>query len=144
MVDQGNAEHMQKIAEYTNAPVWTFLIQTNSGSYEFAKYSPTKERHFFLSEELIDKGTPVPEETGLNINENTFMDDLVMLAKNLGINIPPPAQGEYIVKHLEYNDARKVRLAPFRQPVKQTKAPEKKQPIENNQPTGSKPWWKIW
>jgi hypothetical protein len=133
MVDLLENEKIEVLSKTINADIWTMLIQTTSGSFSFSKFAPNRVRHFFASNGQVadDEGTPLPEERGLNIDEKIFSDDLELLAKTLGFKIQPTTLGTYTIKHLNYNDQMKERLAQFKQ---ETKAGS----------TEIKPWWKVW
>lgn len=132
MVDLLESEKLESISKITSADIWTILIQTTSGSFSFSKFAPARVRHFFVGDGQIaeNEGTPLPEEKGLNINENIFVDDLESLTKTLGFKIHPDKTGNYIVKHLHYNNQMKEQLAKFKQQTK----------IKS---VGDKPWWKV-
>jgi hypothetical protein len=133
MVDLLEDEKIERFSKTIGADIWTILIQTTSGSFSFSKFSPNKVRHFFVSNGQIteNEGMPLPEETGLNMNEKIFADDLGSLAQTLGFKIHPDTSGDFIVKYLPYNEQMKTNLAQFKQETK-------------SQPTENKPWWKIW
>jgi len=133
MVDMLEEEKIEMLSKTNSSDVWTILIQTTSGSFSFSKFSPKKVRHFFVSDGQIteDKGTPLPEERGLSINENIFVDDLESLTKTLGFKILPDTSRDFVVKYLSYNDQMKANLSQFKQRTK-------------SQPTENKPWWKVW
>ena len=133
MVDLLEDEKIELLSKTIDTDIWTILIQTTSGSFSFSKFSPNKVRHFFVSDGQINEneGLPLSEETGLNINTKIFGDDLESLAKTLGFKIQPDTTGEYIVKHLSYNDQMKEQLAQFKQETK-------------GKSTETKPWWKVW
>jgi hypothetical protein len=133
MVDMLEEEKIEMLSKTISADIWTILVQTTSGSFSFSKFSPNKVRHFFVSEGQIteDEGTSLLEETGLNINGKIFIDDLESLAKTLGFKILPDTSGDFVVKHLSYNEQMKANLAQFKQGTKL-------------QPTENKPWWKVW
>lgn len=133
MVDLLESEKLESISKITTADIWTILIQTTSGSFSFSKFAPSRMRHFFAVDGQIaeSEGTPLPEEKGLNINENIFADDLEALAKTIGFKIQPDTKGNYIVKHLHYSNQMREELAQFKQQPK-------------TKPTENKPWWKVW
>lgn len=123
-----------KISEKLDSDVMTFLIQTTSGSFGFAKYNRFKQRHFFsVAGNLTDNtGIPLPEESGLNINGQIFADDITSLAHRLGIDFEKTVKQMCIAKQLGYNEELKKELALYKSA--QPKAPAKK----------TKPWWKPW
>ncbi len=123
-------EALLKLSAKLDAVVYTFIIQTTSASFGFAKYETTKQRNFFYSdnEEIENFGTPLKEENGLNFNQSVFIDDILNVAANLGIDLEGNNANSFAVKHFAYNDEMKQKLAPFKQPIQLYK----------------KPWWKIW
>lgn len=135
MVDALEEDIMIILSKKFNSDLFSFLIQSTSGSYGFTKYSPDKQRHFFSSNGQMteDEGIHLPEESGLNFNENVFEDDIIQLAGKLGINMnPEKIKTTFIIKKLEYNDIMKQQHAKFAQKPKTT---------DSDTP---KPWWKIW
>ncbi len=134
MVDTVDDEALLRLSNKLNSEVQTFIIQTTSGSFGFAKYDKIKQRHFFSSNgEVTDNlGTPLTEEQGLNLNEKVFVDDILKLANNFGIDLEGKSVKSYIVKQLGYSDEMKKELEQFNQ-------------VQTNQKTDTKkPWWKIW
>lgn len=134
MVDTVDDEALLRLSNKLNSEVQTFIIQTTSGSFGFAKYDKIKQRHFFSTDaEIIDNfGSPLTEEQGLNLNEKVFVDDILKLANNFGIDLEGKSGNSFIVKQLGYNDEMKKELEQFKQ-------------AQTNQTTDTKkPWWKIW
>lgn len=129
-VNTVDEEALLKLSAKLNAEVFTFIIQTTSASFGFAKYETTKLRNFFYSdgEELENFGTPLKEENGLHFNQSVFIDDILNVAANLGIDLEGNNANSFVVKHFTCNDEMKQKLAPFKQPIHLSK----------------KPWWKIW
>ncbi len=140
MVDPLEQKKIEALSKSLNADIWTFLIQTTSGSFSFSKFSPDRVRHFFAGAGQVaeNEGMPLPEEQGLNINEKIFTNDLESLTRKLGFKIQPDTHGEYIVKYLAFNEQMKAQMLPFKQEVKP------QQPAPKAPPTNEKPWWKIW
>jgi hypothetical protein len=135
MVDSIDDKIMEALSQKFNSDVFSFLIQTTSGTFGFAKYSPAKQRHFFSSDGQVtdDQGTPLVEESGLNFNNNIFVDDITKLAGKLGVDMnPEKTKANFIVKELGYNETMKQQLAQFSQKPKTTNSDTQK------------PWWKIW
>jgi len=135
MVDSLDDKMMETLSKKFNSDLFTFFIQSTSGSYGFFKYAPDLRRHFFASDGQItdDQGSPLPEESGLNINEKVFVDDIIRLAGKLGVDMnPEKTKTTFIVKELAYNETMKQQLAQFSQKPKTTNSDTQK------------PWWKIW
>lgn len=133
MVDSIEEESLTQLSRTLNADIITFIIQTTSNSFGFTVYNDTIKRHFFVSDgEITDNlYDPLEQESGLNINENIFSDDILKLAKKIGIDLEGKNRQTYIVKQLAYSDEMKVELEQFIQQQNQT----------NNT---NKPWWKFW
>src|SRR5690606_26817219 len=134
MVDTVDDESLLRLSNKLNSEVQTFIIQTTSGSFGFAKYDKIKQRHFFSTDgEVTDNfGSPLTEEQGLNLNEKVFVDDILKLANNYGIDLGGKSVKSFIVKQLGYSDEMKMELEQFRQ-------------VQTNHNTDTKkPWWKIW
>jgi hypothetical protein len=134
MVDTVDDEALLKLSKKLQSDVLTFIIQTTSGSFGFAKFNKTKDRYFFSTDgEVSDNiGLPSTEEQGLNLNEKVFVDDILKLANNFGIDLEGKSSKSFIVKQLGYNDEMKKELEQFKQ-------------AQTNQTTDTKkPWWKIW
>lgn len=135
MVDSLDDKIMETLSQNFKSDVFSFLIQTTSGSFGFAKYAPNKQRHFFsLDGNVTDNiGSPLTEESGLNINDKVFVDDIAKLAAKLGIDInPEKTKTTFMVKELAYNETMKEQLAQFSQKPKPTNSDTQK------------PWWKVW
>ena len=127
----------QKICELSNdlkSQIMTFMIQSTSASYSFARYDKIKERHFFVVDKKIlkDVGQALPEEEGQNINESIFIDDLVSLAERFGIDLEvSKTEATFIVKELDY-------IASFQESqLLQSEKNELEQKTTN-------PWWLFW
>lgn len=134
MVDTVDDETLLRLSNKLNSEVQTFIIQTTSGSFGFAMYDKIKQRHFFATDgEVTDNfGSPLTEEQGLSLNKNVFVDDILKLANNFGIDLEGKCGKSFIVKQLGYNDEMKMELEQFRQ-------------VQTSQKTDiKKPWWKIW
>jgi hypothetical protein len=133
MVDLIEDQKIEKLSKLTGSEVWTFLIQTTSGSYSFSKFSPNKARYFFAVDGQVieNSGTPLNEEQGTGTNKNIFADNIIAIGKNLGINIEPKDGSTFIVKELAYNEQMKAQLEPIKQ--------KKESKVKNE-----KPWWKVW
>ena len=81
------------------------------------------KRYFFVSDgEVTDNlYDPLEEESGLNIDENIFSEDILKLAKKLGIDLEGKKSQKYIVKQLAYSEEMKNELEQLkhnRQPKK--------------------------
>ena len=116
MVDTVDEEALLKLSNELNSDVLTFIIQTTSGSFGFAKYNKTKERQFFSTDgEVYDNiGSQSSEEEGLNLNEKVFGDDILKLATNFGIDLQGNSSSFFVVKQLGYSDEMKKELEQFR------------------------------
>lgn len=134
MVDSVDDEAIIRLSKKLKSDVLTFIIQTNSGSFGFAKYNETKKRYFFSidGETSYNIGLPTKEEQGINLNEKVCVDDILKLANNFGIDLERKSSKSFIVKQLGYNDKMKLELEQFNQPQKSQVTATKK------------PWWKIW
>ena len=66
MVDTVDEEALLKLSNTLESDVLTFIIQTTSSSFSFAKFNKTMERHFFSTDgEISDNiGSPLKEEQG--------------------------------------------------------------------------------
>lgn len=133
MVDTVDEMTLLQLSRTLNTDIITFIIQTTSNSFGFTVYNNTIKRHFFVSDgEITDNlYDPLPQENGLNINENIFSDDILNLAEKLGIGLEGKSKRTYTVKQLAYSDEMKSELEQFRQQQSQVN-------------TNKKPWWKIW
>lgn len=131
MVDTFDEDPLLKINEALNAEILTFIIQTTSGSFGFAKYDKTKLRNFFASggEVMENFGSALAEEQGLQLNEQVLGDDILKLASHFGIDLEGNSSETFLVKHFGYNEELKKELAQFKSA--QTKDQKK-------------PWWKFW
>lgn len=133
MVNTFDRMTLLQFSRVLNTDIITFIIQTTSNSFGFTVYNGRIKRHFFVSDgEITDNlYDPLPQENGLNINENIFSDDILNLPEKLGIGLKGKSKRTYTVKQLAYSDEMKSELEQFRQ----------QQPQVN---TDKKPWWKIW
>lgn len=134
MVDMVEEEALLQLSRILNTDLVTFIIQTTSNSFGFTVYNDTIKRHFFVSDgEITDNlYEPLEQEKGLNINENIFSDDILILAEKLGIDLEAKIKQTYTIKQLAYSDEMKSELEHFRQQQNQTN-------------TDNKPWWKsLW
>jgi hypothetical protein len=131
MVNVLDDEALVNISSKLNAPVHTFIIQTTSNSFAFASYNQIKQRQFMSIEGNIteDTGTPMSEESGLNINNQIFVDDILKLANKIGIDMEGKNAKAFTVKQLGYNEELKMQLNSF-----QTVQPQR----------SKKAWWKFW
>lgn len=130
MVDIVADEKIEKVSRALNADIWTFLIQTTSGSYAFSKFAPKQIRNFFMSDGQVieNNGAPLPEEEILNVNDRVYIDDIILLGKNLGIDLEPKNTTTYSVKEFRYNEKMKVDFSKFK----------------NQARSENKRWWKFW
>lgn len=133
MVDTVNEMALLHLSELLNTEVITFISQTTSNSFGFTVYNHTIKRQFFVSDGEITGNlyNPLEQEMGLNMNEKIFSDDILQLAKNLGIDLYGKNNQTYNVKHLAYSDELKTEL----EQLKQQQSPTH---------THKRPWWKIW
>jgi hypothetical protein len=105
--DATDEDALEDLAKKINTDIYVFIIQEETGTYEFAWYNNKGQaRYFSLSgKDLFNDGTKLPEEAGINLNEKTNTNDLLKLAANLGVdiafkNVPAP----FVVKELGYNE----------------------------------------
>jgi hypothetical protein len=133
MVDTVEEEALLELSRKLNTDVITFVIQTTSNSFGFTLYNNTVKRNFLVSGgEVTDNlFQPLSEEKGLNINEETFTDDILKLASNFGIDLEGKSSRTYLVKKLAYSDEMKNELEQLKQQHKE-------------QTESKKPWWKVW
>lgn len=131
MVDTVDEIALLQISKILDTDIATFIIQTTSNSFGFTLYNGTIKRQFFVTDgEVTDNEySPLEEEKDLNINENIFSDDILLLADKLGIDLNGKSKQTYIVKQLAYSDEMKNELEQF----KQQQTPAKKES-----------WWKFW
>lgn len=117
MTDAFKEEALLKLSTKFNAEVLTFIIQTTSGSFGFAKYYKTKLRSFFSidGDEMINFNSPLKEENDLNINEKIFVEDILKLSNNFGIDIEGNNIKFFITKQLGYNKEFKNEIKKFKQ-----------------------------
>lgn len=132
MVDILAEDALTELSERLNAFVITFIIQSNSGSFGFAVYNGSPQRIFFTADGKIITNLfePLNEEKDLNINENVFSDDILMLAGNFGIYLNGQEDKVYIVKQLVYRKGNKKEILEVNKQTQQNR--------------NKKPWWKIW
>ncbi len=107
MVDIMEEDMIEDLSVKLKSAVFTFLIHSTSGTYEFAKYEEEKQRHFQLFEGVVveNEGTPLPEEADLNVNEKITEQDLISLAGKLGLDLGfADVRSKFTVKELGYND----------------------------------------
>jgi hypothetical protein len=107
MVDIMEEDMIEDLSVKLKTTVFTFLIHSTSGTYEFARYEEEKQRHFQLFEGVVveNEGDPLPEEDALNINEKITEEDLTALAGKLGIDLSfGNISTKFTVKELGYND----------------------------------------
>ena len=126
MTDLFKEEALLQLSNKLNSDVLTFIIQTTSGSFGFSKYYKTKLRSFLSidGDEMINFNPPLAEEKDLNINEKIFIDDILKLSNNLGIDIEGKNNNYFIAKQLAYNEELKNELKFFHQ-IKARKAQKK-------------------
>lgn len=134
-VDTLAEEVLLQLSATLNTDIVTFLIQTTSGSYGFTLYNQVIKRSFLVVNGNIEENLsePLKEEQDLNITDKIFIDDILGLAHNLGIDLEGKNKNIYTVKKLAYNEEMKKELAEF-EFVQQ----------QNQQIQHKKPWWKIW
>src|SRR5690554_5163662 len=117
MVDTVDEMALIQLSRVLNTDIITFIIQTTSNSFGFTVYNDTIKRHFFVSDgEITDNlYDPLPQENGLNINENIFSDDILKLAEKFEIDLEGKNKLTYTVKQLAYSDEMKSELEQFKQ-----------------------------
>lgn len=134
MVDTVDDEALQRLSEKLNCEVYTFIIQTTSGSFGFAKYENIKQRHFLCSDGNVTDnfGPSLKEEQELNFNKKVFVDDILKLANNFGVDLTGKKGKAFVAKQFAYSDEMKKELLQYKQDhIKALKDIQK-------------PWWKIW
>ncbi|MBA5793598.1 hypothetical protein H1R17_05195 [Flavobacterium sp. xlx-214] len=129
MIDSTNEETLLQISNTLNTEVFSFIIQTTSATFGYAKFHQNIQRIFYMSDGIIIKneGTPLTEETSVNISEKIFIDDILNLSKKFGIDLEGYNSNHFIAKSLTYNDKLTQELKEFETSTNKTK-----------------PWWKIW
>ncbi|NOT77085.1 MAG: hypothetical protein HOP08_19345 [Cyclobacteriaceae bacterium] len=112
LVDPTEEIKLANLSKLLKAEVWTFLIQTTSETFSFAKYDQVNVRNFLVSGKRVheNSGTPLAEEKGYNINEKFCVGEVATLSKKLGININPDIQTDFVVMELDYDDELRAQL----------------------------------
>lgn len=130
MVDTIDEEGLIRLSNHLETEIVSFVIQTTSSCYGFTVYNKTVKRSFFVSDgEVIDNSyEPLKEEEGLTINERIFIDDILNLSINFGIDLQGMEKHRYTVKKLFYLDIPAQEFAQQDQ-------------LECGK---AKPWWKFW
>lgn len=133
MVDTVDEMALLQLSKILDTEIMTFLIQTTSNSFGFAVYHDTIKRLFFATGgEITDNlNSPLAQESGLNINEHIFADDILNLASRLGIDLEGKNKLTYTVKQLAYSDEMKDELEQYKAQQQETAG-------------STKPWWKLW
>jgi len=133
LVDTFDEELLLQLSRILGTEILRFFIQTSSSTFAFAAYNDTIKRHIFISDGEIstNSGAPLEPETGLNMNENIFADDLLKLAEPFGIDLEGKSKKTYSVKQLVYEYETQDE---FRQHYQQ----------QDQEATIKKPWWKFW
>nr|WP_294944968.1 hypothetical protein [uncultured Mucilaginibacter sp.] len=134
MVDVLDMAALLKLSDKFNSDVMSFLIQTTSGSFGFAKCGLSGQRNFLSIDGSVtnNSGLPLPEESGLNINEQIFADDVIGIAQKLGIDFEKTSLQSCLAKKLSYNDELKRELASFKSTQKEVSGKK------------TSAWWKFW
>ena len=107
MVDMTSDTAIETLSRNLKAAIFTFVAQRTSSTFGFAKYNPTRQRYFYVTDGQIAEsiGNPLTEEQGLNINQNIFTDDIFELANKLGIDVEAKhIDSTFVVKELEYKE----------------------------------------
>lgn len=141
MVDPLEGEKISTLSQKLDTVILTFIIQDTSASYFFAKYDQSKQRIFFSigCEIMEDEGVALPEEKGLQINENVGATDILNLAKRFGIDLVKSGDVTlYTVKELEYGEIMKEELTQISEEMDKRTFAEKKETAKD------KPWWRFW
>ncbi|MCB0429948.1 MAG: hypothetical protein H6585_06825 [Flavobacteriales bacterium] len=143
MVDAMEDDKISQLSGDLDAIILTFMVQSTSGLFWFAKYDKTKQRHFFAVDGRIieNMGDPLTEEQGLNINERICGDDIIKLADRLGVDFEAPhTQTTFIVKELGYGDQVQQEINQVNQPT----LPKKQATQTGHDNQGKKkPWWRF-
>ncbi len=127
-------EALQKNAQEGRLCIYSFLSQSTSNSHGFWHFTPTISRTFFIEdgETIENTGIPLPQEAGLNINDELYYDDIIELAASLGIDYYAAEQlKQFTVKQLLNN-------AELNAQIEQVKNDQKSIQV------AKKPWWKFW
>jgi hypothetical protein len=134
MVDLADEEKLLQLSKILSTDIFTFLIETVSGTFEFVKYNDSIKRQFCVSDTqiMVDEGEPLKEEIRLNINESIFIDDILKLAENIGIDIELKKCENITVKELGFDEELKKVLS------------QNKSTTSVDKNLDQKPWWKIW
>jgi hypothetical protein len=132
MVDITNDDKLEKLSEMLRSEVWTFLIQSTSGTYAFAKFNPLKVRSFFASDGKVI-GDSDPASNPFKNPRRLTPDDIFLVAKKLGITLDASElRTNFVVKAMPYDETIKEMLARFKETPAGKKFLEKK------------PWWRLW
>ncbi|MEM7162836.1 MAG: hypothetical protein AAF487_10410 [Bacteroidota bacterium] len=145
MVDTIEDDKICQLSSDLDTPIITFMVQSTSGSYWFATYDKTKQRHFFAVDGQIAEniGDPLPEEKGLNINESIFIDDIINLANKFGVDFEvSDTQTTFTVKELGYSDQMQDELNQATQPTQPDKRETPSIQVDKEE-KAKKPWWKF-
>ncbi|WP_040626657.1 hypothetical protein [Mucilaginibacter paludis] len=134
MINVWDGPALLKLSDKVKSDVMTFLIQTTSGSFGFTKCGLSGQRNFLSINGSVTENTglPLPEESGLNINEQIFTDDIISLADKFGINFEKTAPQSCLAKKLNYTEELKRELTTFKSD--RVKVPTQKKHT----------WWKFW
>lgn len=132
MVDLFEEEVLMQLSEKFNTEIITFVIQESLGLFGFTMYNKDIKRAFFVSEGKVENNLyePLEQEKNLNINEKTFVDDILKLADKLGVDLEGKNKNKYVVKQLAYE----VGLKNGGEEIKQ----------QNHLVENKKSWWKFW
>jgi len=106
MIDLMEEDLIAELSGKHGLEILVFLIQSASGTFEFAKYKDGKTQRFFSVAEgdiSIKKGKSLKEEEGLSINGDIAAEDMLQLAKRYGIDLFFNEVGDMVVKEYGYN-----------------------------------------
>ena len=79
---------LSELSEELGVEIFSFMVQSTSASYGFSNFNDGENRVFWVQdgEIIVDFGDKLKEEKGLNINEKVSIDDILKIAKLIGIN----------------------------------------------------------
>ncbi len=78
-----------ELSEELETEIFSFTIQSTSGTYGFSNFKNGESRIFLVQEGEIeeDLGEKLKAEKDLNIDQNISIDDILSIAKFVGIDI---------------------------------------------------------
>ena len=131
-------EALEAISQRLNTPVFSLLTQGTSGCFGFWYFDKKKIRHFYIEDGTVieNYGKALAGEVKYNINENAFYDDVLGVARELGIDWAAAEKHDhFIVKELDLEPSYIEELRPLVEKHLQEQAERARL---------KKPWWKLW